>query len=105
MTETPVKGVAIMWNPYVPTMVAATREFPWLDLKFYSHRLAGENPEVLDRALRDMESARFILLYRTPDTFWESVDQRLNDAPGFPAGALCSTLCLFPNRAMESDRI
>ena len=50
MTETPVKGVAIMWNPYVPTLVAATREFPWLDLKVYSHRLAGENPEVLDQA-------------------------------------------------------
>jgi cobaltochelatase CobN len=79
MTETPVKGVAIMWNPYVPTLVAAAREFPWLDLKVYSHRLAGENPEVLDRALRDMESARFILLYRTPDAFWESVDQRLKE--------------------------
>src|SRR5208337_1244212 len=53
------------------------RELPWLDLKVYSHRLVGENPEVLDRALQDMESAQFILLYRTPDAFWESVDQRL----------------------------
>jgi cobaltochelatase CobN len=79
MTEAPVTGVVIMWNAYVPTLVAAAREFPWLDLKVYSHRLAGENPEVLDRALRDMEHARFILLYRTPDAFWESVDQRLQE--------------------------
>jgi cobaltochelatase CobN len=66
-----------MWNAYVPTLAAAARELPWLDLKVYSHRLVGENPEVLDRALQDMESAQFILLYRTPDAFWESVDQRL----------------------------
>jgi len=77
MTDSPIKGVAIMWNAYVPTLAAAARELPWLDLKVYSHRLVGENPEVLDRALQDMESAQFILLYRTPDAFWESVDQRL----------------------------
>ena len=41
MTETPVKGVAIMWNPYVPTLVAATRKFPWLDLKRRETRTTG----------------------------------------------------------------
>ena len=77
MTDSPVTGVAIMWNAYVPTLISAAREFPRLNLKVYSHRLAGENPEVLDRALRDMEAAQFILLYRTPDAFWDTVDPRL----------------------------
>jgi len=27
--------------------------------------------------LRDMEAAQFILLYRTPDAFWDTVDPRL----------------------------
>lgn len=57
MIKSPITGVAITWNAYVPTMVNASQEFPWLDLKVYSQRLVGENPEVLDRALRDMESA------------------------------------------------
>ena len=77
MTDSPVTGVAIMWNAYVPTLISVAREFPRLNLKVYSHRLAGENPEVLDRALRDMEAAQFILLYRTPDAFWDTVGPRL----------------------------
>jgi len=85
MTSSPITGVAIMWNAYVPTLVSAAREFPWLDLKVYSHRQVGENPEVMDQALREMEAAQFILLYRTPDAFWDTMDRWLRElAPRIP---------------------
>jgi cobaltochelatase CobN len=77
MTTTPIKGVAVMWNAYVPLLQQAARDCPWLDLKVYSHRMVGENPDKLAQALDAMESADFILLYRTPDAFWEQMEGRL----------------------------
>jgi len=79
MTGAKVKGVAVMWNAYVPTLVEAGGNCPWLDLKVYSHRVVGENPEKMAQALEEMAGADFILLYRTPDPFWNEVELRLQE--------------------------
>lgn len=79
MTTTPIKGVTVMWNAYVPLLNQAAQDCPWLELKVYSHRSVGENPERLAQALEEMESADFILLYRTPDAFWEQIESRLKN--------------------------
>lgn len=77
MSATQLSAVAVMWNAYVPTLAAAAREHPWLDLRVYSHRRLGEDPELLDRVLKEAAAARLVLLYRTPDAFWEAVDRGL----------------------------
>jgi len=50
MTSAPIKGVAVIWNAYVPTLIQAARTCDWLDLKVYSHRALGENPEIQAQA-------------------------------------------------------
>ncbi|MBM4283948.1 MAG: cobaltochelatase subunit CobN [Deltaproteobacteria bacterium] len=72
-------GVVVMWNSYVPTLREAARDCPWLDLKVYSHRALGEKPELLAQALKDMAAAHVILLYRTPDAFWDAADRELKE--------------------------
>jgi cobaltochelatase CobN len=82
MSDSPITGVAVRWNAYIPTLAAAAREPPWLDLRVYSPRQVGENPELLDRAPKDMSAARLVLLYGTPDAFWEMVDRGLENLKG-----------------------
>ena len=82
MTSAPIKGVAVIWNAYVPTLIQAARTCDWLDLKVYSHRALGENPEIQAQALKEMETARFILLYRTPDAFWGELEPHLQNLAG-----------------------
>ena len=79
MTRQPKRGLAVMWNSYVPILNQAAGDCPWLDLQVYSHRQVGEKPEKLDQALKEMAEAEFILLYRTPDAFWEQIETRLKE--------------------------
>ncbi|GFO96846.1 cobaltochelatase [groundwater metagenome] len=69
------KIASIMWNSYVPMLVKAKG----FDLKIFSTRTLEENPAKIEEALKALEEAELILLYRTEDLFWEGIEKRLKE--------------------------
>lgn len=68
----------IMWNSYVPMLAKANGKIGF-DLKIFSARTLEENPGKIEEALKSLEEAELILLYRTNDLFWEGIEKRLKE--------------------------
>jgi cobaltochelatase CobN len=68
----------IMWNSYVPMLVKANGKIGF-DLKIFSARTLEENPAKIEEALKSLEEAELILLYRTNDLFWEGIEKKLKE--------------------------
>ncbi|WP_457572226.1 cobaltochelatase subunit CobN [Desulfovulcanus sp.] len=70
---------AIVWNSYVPTLVQASKNLDWLDLKIFSSSTLEKNSSKTDDALTALKKADVILLYRSSESFWEAIEKDIKD--------------------------
>ncbi|PIY18891.1 cobalt chelatase [Candidatus Desantisbacteria bacterium CG_4_10_14_3_um_filter_40_18] len=72
--------VSIMWQSYLNMLVRASRNVGDLvELKAYSSKRLEEEPERLESVLEEAARADIILLYRSTEGFWETVEGRLRE--------------------------
>ncbi len=76
-----MKVFTIMWSSYLPLMKEAADVID-IELMAYSNKQININPELIRKAVADMNSADLIFLYRTNDAFWEEMEQDLNGLKG-----------------------
>lgn len=73
-----MKVVSIMWDSHCRTVVKAWKVLEGImDVNVYSSRRLEEEPEQIDAALKQAESADAILLYRSTESVWEMIEKRL----------------------------
>jgi len=73
-----MKLFTIMWSTYLPLMKEAA-DASSIELSHYSNKQINTNPSILETVLSDLKTADIILLYRTEDSFWNDVEEALND--------------------------
>ncbi len=75
-----MKIVSIVGDCYINMLVRASRNVEDLvELKAYSTRRLEEEPERLEPVLEEAAGADIIFLYRSTETFWETIEGRLRD--------------------------
>ncbi|MBU4320188.1 MAG: cobaltochelatase subunit CobN, partial [Nitrospinae bacterium] len=73
-----MKIVSIMWQSYMNMLVRASKNVgDSIELKVYSTKRLEEETERLEAVLAEAEGADAILLYRSTEGFWETMEKRL----------------------------
>ena len=73
-----MKILSIIWDSHCGTLKRASKDLEGLmDVKIYSSRRLEEEPEKIEVALKEAETADAILLYRSTETIWEMMEKRL----------------------------
>ncbi|MDP2993294.1 MAG: cobaltochelatase subunit CobN, partial [Deltaproteobacteria bacterium] len=70
---------SIMWNSHIPMLVRSARKLDFLDLKAFSSKTMENDPSRLEEALRELRDADIILLYRSSEGFWDTVEEQLKE--------------------------
>jgi cobaltochelatase CobN len=70
---------SIMWNSHIPMLVRSARKLDFLDLKAFSSKTLENDPSRLEEALRELREADVILLYRSSEGFWDTVEEQLKE--------------------------
>lgn len=70
---------SIMWNSHIPMLVRSARKLDFLDLKAFSSKTLENDPSRLEEALRELRDADIILLYRSSEGFWDTVEEQLKE--------------------------
>jgi len=70
---------SIMWNSHIPMLVRSARKLNFLDLKAFSSKTLENDPSKLEEALRELKDADVILLYRSSEGFWDTVEEQLKE--------------------------
>lgn len=68
---------SIMWNSHLPLLVQAGAALDEMHCAFFSSRELEDNPLMIDQVLLRFEDADLILLYRSSETFWAEIEDRL----------------------------
>lgn len=72
--------VSIMWDSHCSTVKRAGRALEGImDVKIFSSRRLEEEPEKIEAALKEAETADAILLYRSTESVWEMMEKRLKE--------------------------
>lgn len=72
--------VSIMWDSHCSTVKRAGKALEGImDVKIYSSRRLEEEPEKMEAALKEAETADAILLYRSTESVWEMLEKRLQE--------------------------
>jgi len=75
-----MKMVSIMWHSHMNMFVKAGRNLTdVLELTAYSSKKLEEEPERIDTALSEAAEADVIFLYRSADTFWDSIENHFRE--------------------------
>jgi cobaltochelatase CobN len=75
-----MKLLAIMWDSHCGTLKRASKNLEGvIDVRIYSSRRLEEEPEKMDAALKEAETADAILLYRSTESVWEMMEKRLEE--------------------------
>ena len=75
-----MKIVSIMWQSYMNMLLRASRNVgDSIELKVYSTKRLEEEPEKIEAALKEAETADAILLYRSTESVWEMMEKRLQE--------------------------
>jgi len=75
-----MKIVSIMWQSYMNMLVRAGRNVgESIELKVYSTKRLEEEPERIEAAIKEAGGADAILLYRSTEGFWETMEKRLQE--------------------------
>lgn len=75
-----MKIVSIMWQSYMNMLLRASKNVgDSIELKVYSTKKLEEEPERLEAVLAEAEGADVILLYRSTEGFWETMEKRLQE--------------------------
>lgn len=79
-----MKMVAIMWSSYVPMLVQASRRIDFLDMKIYASKALEREPSLVDEAVQECRNADIVFLYRSSESFWETVEENLKSMDNPP---------------------
>jgi cobaltochelatase CobN len=72
--------VSIMWDSHCSTLKRAGKALEGImDVGIYSSRRIEEEPEKMESALKEAETADAILLYRSTESIWEMMEKRLTE--------------------------
>ena len=75
-----MKLLAIMWDSHCSTLKRAGKALEGImDVGIYSSRRIEEEPEKMESALKEAETADAILLYRSTESIWEMMEKRLTE--------------------------
>jgi cobaltochelatase CobN len=72
--------LSIMWDSHCSTMKRAGKALEGImDVKIYSSKRIEEEPDKMETALKEAETADAILLYRSTESVWEMIEKRLEE--------------------------
>ncbi|MEW6215767.1 MAG: cobaltochelatase subunit CobN, partial [Nitrospirota bacterium] len=75
-----MKIFAIMWDSHCGILKRASKNLKEImDVMIYSSRRLEEEPEKIESALKEAETADAILLYRSTESIWEMMEKRLQE--------------------------
>ncbi|MDO9631696.1 MAG: cobaltochelatase subunit CobN, partial [Humidesulfovibrio sp.] len=74
-----MKIAALVWNSHAEALARAAETLPWLTLRLFPAKSLEDAPERQELALREMESADCVFLYRSTEAFWEEIEPRLRE--------------------------
>ncbi|RLA95423.1 MAG: cobalt chelatase [Deltaproteobacteria bacterium] len=70
---------SIMWNSHVPMLVQASKKVDFLDLKIFSTKTLENDPLKAEEALLELKESEIILIYRSSESFWDTIEARLKE--------------------------
>ncbi|MBU1800630.1 MAG: cobaltochelatase subunit CobN [Bacteroidetes bacterium] len=72
--------VAIMWHSHLNMLVKASKNVAEsVELKAYSAKKLDDEPDILEAVLEEAAKADAILLYRSSEGFWETIEAKLQE--------------------------
>ncbi len=75
-----MKLVSIMWESHCNTAVRASKALQGImDIKIFSSRSLEMEPEKIELALKEVETAQAVLLYRSTESIWDMIEKRLQE--------------------------
>lgn len=77
-----MKLLSIMWSTYVPLLKQAAAETGLFQLRAWSIKQLAMEMQVLGEVKRELKNADMILLYRTADGFWDSIEEEVKNLGG-----------------------
>ena len=77
----------IAWQSYYNILLKAAKNIKGIDIKIYSAMALEKDEEKLNSALRDIENAKLIFLYRSNETVWEYIEEKIKQ--GVDAKIIC----------------
>ncbi|HID05834.1 MAG TPA: cobalt chelatase, partial [Armatimonadetes bacterium] len=77
-----MKLFSIMWSSYTPLLKAGVDKVGHLELSVYSTKQISQKPELLEKVKQDLKKADLILLYKTNDPFWETIEEEIKHLRG-----------------------
>ncbi len=75
----PIKIVSIMWGSYVPVLIKAAEESPYVELTILSQKEIEKNPEQLEIFWEAADNSQVFFLYRTNNGFWNDIESRIEE--------------------------
>jgi cobaltochelatase CobN len=72
-----MKLAAVMWNSYVTLLAEACAGLPWVEASLYGARDLDNDPALLAQAVEKCREANVILLHRSSEPFWESLEREI----------------------------
>ncbi|MCD6320592.1 MAG: cobaltochelatase subunit CobN [Candidatus Desulfofervidaceae bacterium] len=72
-----IKLAAIMWSSHVGMLVRACQKLPFLQAKIFSNYTLSTDENTYTEAINALEEADLILLYRSSEAFWDSLEPEL----------------------------
>jgi cobalamin biosynthesis Mg chelatase CobN len=64
----------ISWDIYSSTIARASAGVDGIELRLFSSKQVDSSPEILEQALKALEWAQVILLYRSGENFWNDIE-------------------------------
>ncbi|MEW6619132.1 MAG: cobaltochelatase subunit CobN [bacterium] len=74
-----MKILTIMWQSYLNMLVKASKHLNFVELKAYASRILEQEPERIERVLEEAAASDIILLYRSTEGFWETIEGRIKE--------------------------
>jgi cobaltochelatase CobN len=70
---------SIMWHSYLPLLAQAAQQLDFAEITLFATREIEEDPLRCDTALRFLETQDLILLYRSSESIWDHIEERLKE--------------------------
>lgn len=74
-----INFLAIVWQSYYNMLLRASKNIKDFSVKVYSARVIEQEPQKLEEALKEIDKADIIFLYRSNETVWEEIERRLKE--------------------------
>ena len=68
-----------MWSSYIPGLLEAAKESPYVDLVIFSQKHLEDDVGLIEDFFEAAKKSNLIFFYRTTDNFWQEIDLRLDE--------------------------